>query len=76
MKHKDSHYQKKKSVVIHVGKKTKCNTPCPILQVHDGVMHEAESVKYLGNIVTSEGGVTETIEDRRNKGWGNVLQSW
>ena len=44
--------------------------PCPILQLHDGVMHEAESVKYFGNIVTSEGGVTETIEDRRNKGWG------
>ena len=35
-------------------------------------MHEAESVKYLGNIVTPQGGVAETIEDRRNKGWGKV----
>ena len=55
-----------------MGKKTKCDTPCPTLQVHNGEMHEAESVKYLGNIVTSEGGVTDTIEDRRNKGWGKV----
>ena len=63
---------KEKSVVIHVGKKTKCDTPCPILQVHENVMHEADSVKYLGNIVTPTGGLSETIEDRRNKGWGKV----
>ena len=35
-------------------------------------MSEADSIKYLGNIVMSRGGVTETIEDRRNKGWGKV----
>ena len=35
-------------------------------------MLNAKSVKYLGNIVTSQGGVTETLEDRRNKGWGKV----
>ena len=35
-------------------------------------MHEADSVKYLGNIVTPTGGLSETIEDRRNKGWGKV----
>ena len=46
---------KEKSVVIHVGKKTKCDTACPILQVHKNVMHEADSVKYLGNIVTPTG---------------------
>ena len=58
--------------MIHVGNKTQCKTPCPILQVHDTVMHDAESIKYLGNIVTPNGGVSETIEDRRNKGWGKV----
>ena len=41
--------------------------------MHDAVMHEAESVKYLGNIVSSQGGLAETIEDRRNKGWRKVM---
>ena len=35
-------------------------------------MHEADRMEYLGNIVSSHGGVAETIEDRRNKGWGKV----
>ena len=35
-------------------------------------MSKSVAVKYLGNIVTSQGGVTATIEDRRNKGWGKV----
>ena len=61
-----------KSVVIHVGNKSRCKTPCPKLKVHDSEMLEATSVKYLGNIVSSHGGVLETIEDRRNKGWGKV----
>ena len=63
---------KEKSVVIHVGKKSKCKTPCPMLKVHNSDMLEETSIKYLGNIVSSHGGITETIEDRRNKGWGKV----
>ena len=35
-------------------------------------MKEAGSAKYLGNFVTSSGGVRDTIEDGRNKGWGKV----
>ena len=61
-----------KSVVIHVGKKSKCKTTCPELKVHKNKMHEADSVKYLGNILTPNGGIAETIEDRRSKGWGKV----
>ena len=63
-----------KSVVIHVGNVKKCSQPCPTLKVHDTNMHEAKSTKYLGNIITSSGGVRETIEDRRNQGWGRVAQ--
>ena len=48
-----------KSVVIHVGKKSRCNTPCPELKVHKAKMHQAETVKNLGSIVTSHGGVSE-----------------
>ena len=51
---------KEKSVVIHVGNNNKCNTPCPELGNHESNMHEATNVKYLCNIVTSHGGVTET----------------
>ena len=35
-------------------------------------MKKSECTKYLGNLVSSKGGICETIEDRRNKGWGKV----
>ena len=35
-------------------------------------MQEKESTKYLGNIIMSTGGVRETVENRRNPGWGKV----
>ena len=37
-------------------------------------MHEVRSSKYLGNVLTANGTVRETIKDRRNKGWGKVAQ--
>ena len=37
-------------------------------------MHEVSKTKYLGNILSSAGGVWETIEERRTKGWGKVSQ--
>ena len=60
------------SVVIHVGRKHTCKLPCPKLKVHESTMKESDSSKYLGTIVSSMGGVKETLEDRRNKGWGKV----
>ena len=63
---------KEKSSVVRIGSKLKCKVQCPKLKVHDSDMSEADSIKYLGNIVTSQGGVTETIKDRRKKGWGKV----
>ena len=63
---------KEKSVVIHVGRKHENSLPCPTLKVHDSDMIVEDSVKYLGNILTSNGGIKDTIEDRRNKGWGKV----
>jgi hypothetical protein len=53
-------------------KTKKCSTICPELKVHMDIMHEAEKTKYLGNYLSSTGGVKETIQDRRNKGWGKV----
>ena len=57
-----------KSCVIHVGNVKKCEQACPTLKVHEQSMHKNRSSKYLGNILTSDGAVRETIEDRRNKG--------
>ena len=37
-------------------------------------MDEVESANYLGNFITSQGGVRATVEDRRSKGWGRVSQ--
>jgi hypothetical protein len=65
---------KEKSVVIHVSNAKKCSVPCPKLKVHMDEMHKVSKTKYLGNILSSTGGVRETIEDRRSKGWGKVSQ--
>ena len=73
----ETHRQKMhqdKSVVVHVGNAKKCDMPCPTLKVHKVNMKNATSCKYLGNTITSNGGVRATIEDRRNQGWGKVAQ--
>ena len=57
-----------------MGNVKKCKQTCPTLKVHEQSMHKNRSSKYLGNILTSDGAVRETIEDRRNKGWGKVAQ--
>ena len=61
-----------KSVVLHVGNVEKCKRTCPQLKVHEDIMPEKVSTKYLGNIISANGGVSETVEDRRSKGWGKV----
>ena len=63
-----------KTKVIHVGNVKKCDHPCPTLKVHKENMHDVQSFKYLGNIVTTNGGNRATIEERRNRGWGKVAQ--
>ena len=67
-------FSEDKSVVIHVENAKKCSTPCPKLKVHKKEMHEANSTKYLGHIISSKGGIQETIQDRKNRGWGKVSQ--
>ena len=62
---------KEKSVVVHIGRE-KCTVPCPVLKVHCDPMEKSSSTKYLGNFISSKGGYKDTIEDRRNKGWGKV----
>jgi hypothetical protein len=61
-----------KSVVVHIGNVKKCEQSCPELKVNKEHMKKVESTKYLGNMISSKGGIQETIEDRRNRGWGKI----
>ena len=63
-----------KSVALHIGKKSKCKQPCPILKVHNSNMKDASSVKYLGDIISTQGNYKDNIEYRRNKGWGKLAE--
>ena len=65
---------KSKSVVIHVGKPSKCRNLCPTLKVHEQDMKTVKSHKYLGDIISSTGTLKESVEDRRNKGWGKLAE--
>jgi hypothetical protein len=65
---------KDKSEVVHIGKTKKCTQSCQKLNIHSDNMKESICTKYLGNFINSEGGHKATVEDRRNKGWGNVAQ--
>ena len=62
-----------KSVVLHIGKK-KCQNLCPTLKVHNSVMRTADSVRYLGDVISSSGSLRPCLEDRRNRGWGKVAE--
>ena len=57
-----------KSVVLHIGKQSKCKQQCPTLRVHNSVMKTADSVRYLGDIVSASGSMRQCIENRKNKG--------
>ena len=46
--------------------------PCPTLKVHTSNMKVVRSQRYLGDIISSTGSLRDTIEDRRNKGWGKI----
>ena len=61
-----------KSVVLHIGKQSKCKQQCPTLRVHNSVMKTADSVRYLGDIVSASGSMRLCLEDRRNKGWAKL----
>ena len=55
-----------KCCVIHVGKKSQC---CPDLKVHGEKMHEAESTKYLGDILHQSGKAKYNIKERQIKAY-------
>ena len=57
----------KKCHKMHIGK---VNNNCPNLSVHSSKMETSNKEKYLGDILTDNGKIDKTIEDRVNKGFG------
>ena len=52
---------------MHIGKS--CES-WPLLNIHGKEMSKVESVKYLGQIITSNGRLESDISERYNKGMG------
>ena len=61
-----------KSVAVHFGAAKKCTLPCPSLKVHSDPMDRKDNTRYLGNMISSKGVVSDTIEDRRKIGLGKI----
>ena len=56
---------------IHVGKKS---SECPTLKVHEEVMKDSDSEKYLGDIISNKGTLDMTIKDRKLKGYSYISE--
>ena len=65
---------KEKCHKIHIQKNNKHEEKCKKLKVHNDTMKESDRVKYLGDILDKSGKVRNTINDRRNKGFGMVAE--
>ena len=66
---------KDKCFKIHIGKRFKKTGKCKIdLKVHDDPMKATSEAKYLGDIISEEGNLKSTIEERSMRGIGIVNQ--
>ena len=61
-----------KSSSLHIGNSKNCKKPCPQLKVHDESLIRKDASKYLGVLFNDKGNMKNTIEQRRNKGWGLI----
>ena len=61
-----------KSFVLHVGKHTKCKQSYPKLKVYKADMEQYDFTRYLRDIISSCGKAKQSVENRRNKGWGKM----
>ena len=68
MKLKKLDLSETKCARIHIGK-SNCDK-CPTILVNDKVIKESEKEKYLGDYLTESATATETIKDRKRKGYG------
>ena len=65
----------KKCHRIHIqSKKAKSVGRCQDLKVHQEKMKQSQEEKYLGDLVNTSGTIRNTVEERRNKGYGIVSE--
>jgi hypothetical protein len=69
MDHKKLQLSQPKCYKMHVGKSSVC---CPALKVDGVKMNSVEKETYLGEILSSDGGLSANIEERCKKGTGIV----
>ena len=58
---------------LHIGKNKSKQKTCKTsdnLKVHSDKMRSADKIKYLGNIINSEGSLNDTLTERTNKAIG------
>ena len=61
----------KKCHKMHIGK---MNKNCPSLNIHGEKMNVSNKEKYLGDILTNDGKIQATVDDRLAKGQGLIKQ--
>jgi hypothetical protein len=59
---------------IHIQKNSNQDKERLKLKVHDELMKDSIQEEYLGDIVDQSGKIRNTVEDRRNKGYGIVAE--
>ena len=64
------HFNKSKCLKIHIGPR---GNECPDLKVHDIIMKETSSEKYLGDMISSKGN-EENIKFRRKIGFQSISE--
>ena len=57
----------KKTSVVYIGNKVKCNNKCPKLYVNDTNVKESDKEKYLGNLIASKKYIQKLIDIRVTK---------
>ena len=73
MEQKKLRLSKDKCIQIHIGKK-KDDSCTTTLKVHNDEMKKKNCGSYLGDILSSDGTIDATVEDRRQKGIGLVTK--
>ena len=71
IEHKKLKLSETKCSRIHIGKN---HEECPDLKVHEHTMRESNKEKYLGDIISSDGKIQQTIENRKTKGHGAISE--
>ena len=59
---------------IHIQKQQNNKKECKKLKVHEKELMDADKEKYLGDILNKGGNIRDTIQDRKNKGFGIVSE--